>query len=398
MDNSSALQTKEPLWTADFIKLNVSNFMNFFAFYLLMPLLPIYLHETYGIGKHEIGAVLSGYTLMALAIRPFAGYIVDSFDRKRVLIMFYGAFFLLFSGYLIAGSLALFAVVRTLHGLPFGATTVANSTAAIDALRPVRRAEGIGYYGLSNNLAMATAPTVALYVYSLYHSFTLLFSCALAIAGVGLFFASSIHPSERQPASDRHVSLDRFFLLPAWREAMVMAALSFSFGVISTYIAIYTHQVLSDSVSSGTFFLLAALGLMVSRLTGGRSLGRGRALQNAQWGMSFSLIGYVLFAVSQSEVAYYLSGVIIGLGNGHMFPAMQTIFINLAPHNRRGTANATQLTAWDTGIGLGIVVGGAVSELYGYSAAFVCGALVNALGVVAFWVWCRSHYTLNRLR
>ena len=390
--------SKERLWTSDFIKLNISNFMNFFAFYLLMPLLPIYLNETFGAGKHETGVVLSGYTLMALLVRPFAGYVVDSFDRKKVLVLVYAFFFLMFGGYIVAGSIVAFAIVRTVHGIPFGAVTVANSTAAIDSLNSSRRAEGIGYYGLSNNLAMATAPTIALYLHNLTDSFMVLFGSALAIAGVGLMFCSSIHPRERAPMSDRHISTDRFFLMEAWREAIVMACLSFSFGIISTYIAIYSVQHLEGRGDSGMFFLLASVGLMLSRLVGGRSLGRGRALENAQWGMILSLFGYTLFAASDSIFAFYSSGLIVGLGNGHMFPAMQTMFINLAENNRRGTATATQLTAWDTGIGLGIVVGGIVSELIGYRTAFSVGAIVNAVGVVYFWIVCRGHYRAKRLR
>ena len=44
--------------------------------------------------------------------------------------------FLFYGLYLMAGTLMLFAVIRTLHGGPFGASTVANSTVAIDVLPP----------------------------------------------------------------------------------------------------------------------------------------------------------------------------------------------------------------------------------------------------------------------
>ena len=128
-----------------------ANFALFFAFYLLTPLLPLYLHETFGATKDVIGMVLSGYTIMALLFRPFSGYIVDTFPRKTVLLYAYAAFAIFFAGYLAASSLLLFTIVRTLHGGPFGAVTVANSTVAIDVLPSSRRNEGIGYYGLSNN-------------------------------------------------------------------------------------------------------------------------------------------------------------------------------------------------------------------------------------------------------
>ena len=169
-----------------------ANFALFFAFYLLTPLLPLYLYETFGATKDVIGLVLSGYTIVALLVRPFSGFFVDSFPRKMVLLIAYSAFAIFFAGYLAASSLLLFTIVRTLHGGPFGAVTVANSTVAIDVLPSSRRNEGIGYYGLSNNLAMAISPTFALFVYSETHNFQLLFWLAFAVALFGLIVDSTV--------------------------------------------------------------------------------------------------------------------------------------------------------------------------------------------------------------
>ena len=108
--------------------------MIFFSFMVVTPLLPLYLSETFEADKDTIGFVLSGYTLTALLARPIAGYLVDSFSRKMVLLICYFLFFAFFAGYLIAGTMTLFAIIRTMHGAPMGAVTVANSTSAIDVL------------------------------------------------------------------------------------------------------------------------------------------------------------------------------------------------------------------------------------------------------------------------
>ena len=148
-------EIKERLWNRNFVKVCIGNFMLYFSFYLIMPLLPLYLHDTFHASEQMIGIVLAGYTVTALIIRPFGGYIVDSFPRKAVLMICYFAFFIFFAGYFLAWTVLLFAIIRTMHGFAFGSTSVAISTMAIDVLYPSRRAEGIGYYGLSNNLAMA---------------------------------------------------------------------------------------------------------------------------------------------------------------------------------------------------------------------------------------------------
>ncbi len=75
----------DKLWNREYWKVMTSNFMLFFAFYILTPLLPIYLDAQFAADKHMIGIVLSGYVVATLLVRPFSGFIVDTFDRKRVL-------------------------------------------------------------------------------------------------------------------------------------------------------------------------------------------------------------------------------------------------------------------------------------------------------------------------
>ena len=392
-------EVKERLWNRNFIKVCTGNFMLFFSFYLIMPLLPLYLHDTFQASEQMIGIVLAGYTVTALIIRPFGGFMVDSYPRKTVLMVCYFTFFIFFAGYFLAWTVLLFAIVRTLHGFSFGSATVANSTMAIDVLYPSRRAEGIGYYGLSNNLAMATGPTIAIYLYGIVPDFHYMFALSLVTSGIGFFVISTVKPRQRELAKEkRPMSLDRFFLLKGWRESITMACFSFSYGVLSTYLAIYGEKELHITSGTGTFFMLMAIGLIASRLLGSRSLRQGKITHNAAAGMVLSLIGYSVFALVQHPIGYYSAAVVIGLGNGHLCPAYQTMFINLAPNSQRGTANSTFLTSWDAGLGLGVLIGGWAAEFLGYQSAFEISAMVNAIGVVGFFLFVRRHYIANKLR
>lgn len=388
----------ERLWNSNYCKVMTANFSLFFAFYLLTPLLPIYLHETFGATKDVIGLVLSGYTITALLFRPFSGYFVDSFPRKTVLLIAYTAFAIFFAGYLAASTLLLFTIVRTLHGGPFGALTVANSTVAIDVLPSSRRNEGIGYYGLSNNLAMAISPSFAIYLYSQTHNFELLFWLALAIATFGLAVDATVTLEQRQVLNNKKaISLDRFFLKRGWLLGINMVFFGFCFGVLSNYLAIYGKQVMGITGGTGTWFLLCAMGLMLSRLQGGKALRQGRLSHNAAEGMLISLVGYTLFVSCPNMIGYYGSALLIGLGNGHMWPAFQNMMISMAHHNERGTANSTILIAWDIGMGLGVLLGGIIAEALGYTTAFWTVAAVNAIGVALYFVRTQGFFLANRL-
>lgn len=374
--------------------------MLFFSFMLLTPLLPLYLSETFGAGKNTIGIVLSGYTLTALLSRSLSGYLVDSFPRKVVLLTCYALFSLFFAGYFITGwSLMLFTIIRTLHGAPFGAATVANSTVAIDVLHTSRRAEGIGYYGLSNNIATAIGPSIGIYLYEATGDYDLIFLLSLLCSALGLGINSTLQLKPREIVREkRKLSFDRFFLLKGWSEGLSLACFSFSYGIISTYLAIYGKEQLGITRGTGLFFMLLSAGLIMSRLIGSRTLRQGKITQNATLGTAISLIGYLLFAGLHNSIGYYGAALVIGLGNGHMFPAFQNMFVNLAPNSQRGTANSTLLTSWDVGIGIGILLGGSIVEAAGYSAVFWAAWIVNGIGVAFYLAYVRKNYLKNKLR
>ncbi len=388
---------QEKLWNGNYIKVMTTNTLLYFAFYLIMPLLPLYLSETFGTTKDVIGIVLSGYTVAALVIRPFSGYVVDSFSRKKVLMACLSAFAVFFLGYIAASTILMFAICRTLHGGPFGAVTVANSTCAIDVLPASRRNEGIGLYGLSNNFAMAIAPSVGIYLHHLWGSYMALFWLSLAVAVAAVLIAWTIELPEKSIARNKEkLSLDRFFLTKAWLLAINIAMFGFCWGVLSNYLAIYSKEELGITGGTGTYFALLSIGLFLSRLQGRKTLSQGKLTQNAIEGMLISLLGFTLFVAVKHPVAYYLSACLIGLGNGHLYPAFLNMFINVARHDQRGTANSSILTGWDLGFGIGCLLGGVTAEHFSYSGAFWMVAMENAAAVILFLAAGRKFFESRR--
>lgn len=387
----------EKLWTSNYLKVMFANFSIAFAFYIMAPLLPIYLSETFGSTKDVIGLVLSGYAITALIIRPFGGYIVDSFDRKKVLVLSLGLYFVLFSGYLIAGSLLLFAIVRTLHGGPYGLATVSNSTAAIDVTAPSRRNEAIGYYGISNNVGTAIAPTIGIWIYNETHNFNIIFWIALIVAALGFYVDSTVKFNQRDIVKNKKkISLDRFILFKGWLIGLNMMLFGACYGVLANYLAIYGKEELGITGGTGTYFLLLSLGLILSRLQGAKSLREGKMVRNASEGLIISMAAYTIFVACPNGFGYYGSAILLGLGNGHMWPACQNMIINIAEHNERGTANSTILTSWDLGSGLGIMIGGFVAEHVSYTAAFWTVAGIHAVGVLTYFLWTRKFFEARR--
>ena len=391
---------KDKLWTPSFCVVVAGNFLLFFAFYLLLPVLPMYLDEAFAASRSTAGFILSSYTITALMIRPFAGYMVDTFPRKPLLLICYFVFLLFFGGYLLAGTLLLFAIIRAGHGVAFGLLTVSNSTVAIDVMPSSRRGEGIGYYGVSNNLAMAVGPTLSLYIHDAYANCDYIFLLSMVSATIGLIAVSTIKmPYRREPVPEKPpISLDRFLLLKGMPEAFTLIFYSFSYGILSTYLAVYGKEELGIESGAGFFFILLAVGLILSRLASGQWLNRGFFTRNIFVGMLLSLLGYLIFVGVRNEWGYYGAAVVLGLGYGCICPAYQTMFINLAPNNQRGTANSTYLTAWDLGVGLGVLIGGQIADLTNYATAYATACVLCAVGYLLFRFKTAAHFEKYKLR
>ena len=88
---------------------------------------------------------------------------------------------------------------------------------------------------------------------------------------------------------------------------------------------------------------------------------------------------------------------LIGLGNGQMYPAFLNMFIKVARHDQRGTANSSILISWDLGMGLGILLGGVIAENIGFAEAFHVTAFMQGAGALLFIFFTRSFFERRRL-
>jgi MFS family permease len=300
----------------------------------------------------------------------------------------------------------MFILLRIFHGFSFGMLTTAGNTLVIDVMPSSRRGEGLGYYGVTNNLAMAFGPMVGLFVIS-SGNYQLLFLTSLVTGGVGLLLGALVR-APRRDVSQRvefKLSADRFFLKEGIWACIAFFMLAIPYGMTTSYIALYAKQV-GITHNAGLFFTVMAAGLITSRLHSGKRVDRGYITETIRTGIIIAFVGAVGEALLSSAAdvsiavgyaSYFLTAFLFGFGYGTMFPAYNTLFINLAPNSRRATANATYLTGWDVGIGGGMLIGGTVSE-YGYTYCYILGAVLVLVALLFFVRIVTPHFHAHRLR
>ena len=396
---------EEKLFNRNYLLLCAANFLFFFSFYLLLPVLPFFIRDNFVANNSVVGAVISCYTLATLCVRPFSGYLMDTFKRKPVYVIALALFTAVFCGYLFATSIALLVLIRIMHGLSFGLSSVGGNTLVIDVVPSAKRGEGIGYFGVANNIAMAVGPMAGLFMYEHFSFNAIFISCAVCGA-MAVILASPIQTKFRPPVKRPPISLDRFVLKEGLPAGFSFALLAFAYGQISNYIALYAKEI-NLSISSGTFFIVYAVGLIASRLFSGRMVDKGKLIHTIVMGLSIviaAMLGLALChnvsdAAPSVLMPYFLVvALLCGLGFGMCFPAFNALFINLAPNSKRGTATSTYLTTWDVGLGIGIFAGGAIAESLSFSASYYVADAIVLLALLFFVIVVSPHYERNKVR
>ena len=397
---------KDKLVTSSYCFILAANFLLYFGFWLLIPVLPFYLSEVFSAGNSTICIILSCYTVAALCIRPFSGYFLDSFARKPLYLMAYFIFMTMFAGYIIAGSLTLFIMFRIIQGVSFGMVTVGGNTVVIDIMPSSRRGEGLGYYGLSNNIAMAVGPMSGLFLHDAGMSFTTIFCCSLGSCMAGFVCASLVKTPYKPPVRREPISLDRFILLKGIPAGISLLLLSIPYGMTTNYVAMYAKQI-GINATTGFFFTFMAIGMAISRIFSGKIVDRGKITQVISAGLylvvfSFFLLSACVYLISWNNmvctIVFFSVALLLGVGFGIMFPAYNTLFVNLAPNSQRGTATSTYLTSWDVGIGIGMLTGGYIAEVSTFDKAYLFGACLTIVSMLYFNGKVAPNYHKNKLR
>ena len=173
----------------------------------------------------------------------------------------------------------------------------------------------------------------------------------------------------------------------------------------TTYVAMYAKH-MGITGGTGLFFTCMAVGLAVSRLFSGKQVDRGHiteVIHIAFYPVILCFLSLFLcervapHSIRAAEIMLYTTALVLGAGFGTMFPAFNTMFVNLGRHDQRGTATSTYLTSWDIGIGIGLVLGGIIGERLSFSYAYLTGAFLSLVSLLGFVFYAAPHFHRNRV-
>ena len=372
----------ERLWTKNYIMLTITALLLFSGFYLLMPTLPMFIKQLGG-SESQVGFIIGAFTISAVIIRPIVGGLMDRYGRRIFIIS--GLLFFAITMYFynwVTGIIFLVAL-RILHGISWAIATTSIGTAVTDVIPESRRGEGMGWYGLAMTLGMALGPILGLWVAKSF-SFHYLFLLCTALALIAFMLAFSTKIPAIQHTQKKPISFFEKSVLPI---AIVTFFLSFTFGGITTFLPLFAAKI---QVDVGIFFLVYAATLTVIRPLAGKisdKYGEGAIIVPALFTL---IVALLVLTFTKGIVGLVITGILYGIGFGSAQPALQVAILKLAPPEKMGVANATFLTAFDLGIGLGSIILGFVLQLMGYKMLFIVCAASGFISLLIFVLFVKK--------
>lgn len=377
------MEEKDKIWSRDFLLICLSNFFIFLGFQMTLPTIPLFVEELGG-NDQLIGIVVGFFTFSALLIRPFAGHALESKGRRFVYLTGLILFVISVGSFGIFASLFFLFVLRVIQGIGWGFSTTASGTIATDLIPPKRRGEGMGYYGLSGNLALAFGPTLGL-TFAGFLNFTQLFMICGGLGLMALFLSSRIHFKKSDPSAQPASQKNKwdFYEKTALPPSILLFFITVTFGGMASFLPLYTTQKNIDGLQ--WYFLLYAIALMISRSFAGRVYDKSGHRMVFPLGTLLILIAMLLLAWLPNSYVLYIAAIFYGLGFGTVQPALQAWSVQMAPANRKGMATATFFSFFDLGVGIGAILFGQIAFWFDYSSIYIGCALSIFATIVLYY-------------
>lgn len=380
---------KTKLWTKDFLLISSTNLFIFLTFYSLMVTLTLYTITTFDTSQSIAGLASSIFVIGALLVRPIAGKRIGITGAKKMLTISLAVFLVATILYFTASSLTLLLIIRFIHGVSFGFASTATGTIVAQTLPASRRGEGMGYFAMSTNLAMAIGPFIGLTISNTF-SYSIVFSVAVVFAAFS-FLATlflkvpKIELSAEQLESLKGRKIGDYFELAALPISITAGVIGFTYSSILSYLTSYSQE-LNLVSTAGFFFVMYSICLLLTRPFTGKWFDIYGENPIIYPSLILYTVGLLTLSQTNHGITLLLAGALIGIGLGTFQSSAQTIAIKMAPPHRIGLATSTFFVMYDIGIGIGPFVQGFYLPVSGYRGLYITMAVIAFICIGLYYV------------
>lgn len=370
------------IWSLPFALLLLSGFAGYLSFYLTLPVLPTYLQQLGG-SESLIGLIIGIFSLVALLVRPWSGFLADRFGSRTVLLLGVAGLLAAAVAYLPARSIEAVFAARVIHGLGWGLFTAAVATMAAQLAPPNRRGAVLGLAGLSASAGMAIGPAIG----TAMGPGRMVFGVSVGLAALGLILTTLL-PRVGQVQQGRQPRLSDLINREALLPSSVFLAHMATYGAVVSFMPLFMAE--RGLGNSGWFFTTYAASLFVFRGFSGHLSDRYGRLPVIGPGLLLSTVALLLLTMARSHVGLMAAAFLYAGAMSLIQPTVQAWATDRAAVTQRGSALATVIATQDLGISLGSSAAGVVAGWTGVSSVFLVAALLSLAGLLPLALASRS--------
>ena len=383
------MNTEEKIWNKKFILLFITNLLMMAAFYASVPIIPIYCQQI-GITGAKVGIVLTAMSVTTVLFRPFAGYILDNFNRYHVYILFLALFCLPFLGFIVFPIFGMLVLIRLYMGIVYSVCGSATTTLAGDVLPTKKVGQGVNRFALTISLGMAAGPFIGIQVQN-HMSSEASFIVLFVLTVIALICVSFCQIKYSKVERKKFVLADAFYK-PALPFMFNMMFIMIPFGAVIAYSSILSQEKGLSAVIP-YFYIFLVAGMLLSKFSTQKMIDGGKHRILVFVSLVVLLLTMLSYSFMETSVHLLLAGLLLGLGYGILQPLFQSFVTGTTPAPKRGTANATYLLSYDIGIGIGSFVMGIFQESIGLSKGFAITAVAYIAGGIIYAAYVDRYYS-----
>jgi MFS family permease len=379
---------KDRLFTPAFFVMCGFTFTVFLSVFQLLPTAPFHIIDLGG-STFASGLFIGFLSYSSATSAPLTGAFVVRSGRRRVLLVSSLALTVFSLLYAVIPSVHVLLGLVLVHGVFWSGLLSASAAHLTDMLPERRRAEGIGYWGLSSVAAMAVAPSVGFWVYRHGWLWVCIESAALnlVMAAIAWFQVDAPEARHEDPPNGMAGGDGARGGLLEWRVLILSITLflyTFGYGGITSFTALYAD---ANGVRPKSLYLTTlAVVILVTRPLAGRlgdTLGHRRVFLPC---LGLISAGLACLAFGGTRGWMIASAIAFGVGFGTAYPVYVGYVMHGVSARRRGAAFGAILAAFDTGIGTGSTAMGWIIQHQGFATAFGTAAGISAFALPYFLV------------
>jgi MFS family permease len=362
---------------------------------MIWPFLMIYVSERLNLSLTLVASLMTLNAAMGLLSSFFAGPIIDRAGRKWVMAISLCANGLVYFGLSRADSLPAFAVLMAISGAFSPLYRVGANAMMADLIQPERRADAYSLLRTGNNLGVALGPAIGGIIATISYATAFYFAAGGLLIYSLLVTFLAVETLPARPPDEAHSSVavkerfggygrvlgDRQFISFVGTYTLVQICAAMMWVLLAVYakenyavseslygfipttnalmVVFFQYSVTQVTKRRQPLFVLAVGALLYSAALGSVALGRGF------WG-------------------FWLSMVILTVGELIQSPTATTLAANLAPAEMRGRYMSLYGLTWGVATGVGPVLGGLLNDHVGPAAIWYGGAAIGLTSGLLF--------------